>query len=154
MNKLSYLASFVMVVVVAGFAFVRSDSLDNNTPMRFEKDGRTLGVHHISLKEDVDAESFETFIRDEFEPVIKDMFPGIELLVMKGERNAEPGEYLLVYDIQSLWIRDYYFPSTSENSDATTAVVAQCGVKCSLIWDRFDELTERVGWADYVELLN
>lgn len=151
MKKLTTLPFLILIAFVGG-AIINTTEVAAQD--QYAKDSRTLGVHHFSLLEGVTSADFENFVREEFEPVIKDMFPGIELLIMKGERNAGSGEYILVYDIQSLWIRDYYFPTTSEESDATEAAVAACGVDCSLIWDKFGEMTEITTWADFVEIVH
>ncbi len=113
---------------------------------------RLLGIHHLSLKNGVKPEDFERFIVEEWSPVISGVLPGIHLMVVKGERNAEDGEYLLVFDIQSVYVRDWYYPGSGEQSEASTAIMETCGDACSDAWDRFDGMAEVTHWADYVQL--
>ena len=113
---------------------------------------RLLGIHHLSLKDGVKPEDFERFIVEEWSPVMSGVFPGIHVMVVKGERNAEDGEYLLVYDLQSVSVRDWYWPRSGEGSEAFTAILETCGDACSDASDRFGRMAEVTHWADYVQL--
>jgi hypothetical protein len=114
-------------------------------------DQRLLGIHYLSLKDGVEPEDFERFIVEEWNPVMSDRFPGIHWMVVKGERNARDGEYLSVFDIQSVNVRDWYFP-TPEASEAWDAIWETCGEACSSLWERFSSMTEETRYADYVEI--
>ena len=113
---------------------------------------RMLGIHHLALKDGVRPEDFERFVAEEWSPVIRGRVPGIPIMVFKGERNAKGGDYLLVYDIQSQYVRDWYWPSDSTETEASAAVWEACGDPCNDVWDRLNSMAERTGWADYVEL--
>jgi hypothetical protein len=104
------LAVFAVVISVpmgakAAIAFL--DGARNASTGEVAAQPRLLGIHHLSLREGVDAEEFERFIAEEWAPVAGGLFPGIELMVMKGERNAAEGDYVLIYDIQSVYVRDW-----------------------------------------------
>jgi hypothetical protein len=114
---------------------------------------RLLGIHHFSLKDGVKPEDFERFIVEKWNPVMSDRFPGIHLMLVKGERNARDGEYLMVYDIQSVYVRDWYWPSSDEQTEASEAIWENCGEACSDVDERFASMAERTRWADYVELV-
>ena len=118
-----------------------------------EREQRLLGIHHLSLKDGVNAEDFERFIVEEWNPVYGGLFPGIRMMVVKGEREAEEGEYLLVYDIQSMYVRNWYWPvAGGEGTEAATAIQETCGNTCSDTWDKFYSMAENTGYTDYVEL--
>ena len=119
-----------------------------------EREQRLLGIHHLSLKDGVNAEDFERFIVEEWNPVYGGLFPGIRMMVVKGEREAEEGEYLLVYDIQSMYVRNWYWPvAGGEGTEAATAIRETCGNACSDTWDKFNSMAENTGYTDYVELV-
>ncbi len=113
---------------------------------------RLLGIHHLSLKDGVKPEDFERFIVEEYSPVMSGVFPGVHLMILKGERNAEDGEYLLVYDVQSVYVRDWYWPTPGEVSEASTAIWETCGDACSDALDRFNGMAEITHYVDYVQL--
>ncbi|MDH3457879.1 MAG: hypothetical protein OER90_13655 [Gemmatimonadota bacterium] len=80
------------------------------------------------------------------------LYPGIHLMVVKGERNAREGEYLLVYDIQSMNVRDGYRHSSGVQTAASETIWEKCGQACSDPGDKFDSMAEVTNWADYVEI--
>jgi hypothetical protein len=114
---------------------------------------RLLGIHHLTLKDGVSPEEFERFIVEEFNPVLSGVFPGVRMMVMKGERGADVGEYLLAYDAQSLYVRDWYWPVAGESSEASTAVMQACGDVCSTVSDKYQSMAETADYTDYVQLI-
>ena len=58
--------------------------------------GELLGIHEVVLKPGVEPAELERFAAEEFEPVVRDLFPGIRVRVYKGERGRAPGSYLVV----------------------------------------------------------
>ncbi len=111
-----------------------------------------LGIHHLSLRDGVSAEEFERFVIEEWNPVMADLYPGIRQTVLKGERNAEPSQYRLVFDIQSARVRDWYWPQSGEGSEASMAIDQACGDPCAQVWEKFSQMTETTSWADWVAL--
>jgi hypothetical protein len=133
---------------VAGFL----DGSGVRVPEELAVKPRLLGIHHLSLKDGVDPADFERYVKDEWEPVISGRYPGMHLMVMKGERNADPGQYVLVYDIQSVYVRDWWVPRSGTPSEALNAIDEACGSACEAAWQGFQALAETTGWADWVEL--
>ena len=117
-----------------------------------EGTGKVLGIHHYSLTEGVEAAKFEEFIREDWLPTVN-VVPGIHLMVMKGERGAKVGNYLLVFEIDSLYVRDYYFPRPGEQSEAARAAQGKCGERCEQVWNKLDSMVERSEYTDYVQLV-
>jgi hypothetical protein len=114
--------------------------------------GKVLGIHYYTLRQGVAPSAFEKFIVNEWEPVISERFPGIKMMIMKGERGSKIGQYVMVYDITSLYVRDFYWPSAGGSTDAANAIIESCGDQCSQLWTRFGEMAERTDWTDYVGL--
>jgi len=114
--------------------------------------GKVFGIHYYTLKQGVAPSAFEKFIADEWEPVVGELFPGIKMMIMKGERGSKIGHYIMVYDITSLYVRNFYWPSAGESTDVANAIDEKCGDQCSQLWTRFDEMAERTEWTDYVAL--
>jgi hypothetical protein len=149
---------FLTVVAAAALyatnGMARPDGSGAVTADKPTSEQRLLGVHHLSLKDGVNPEEFERFIIEEFNPVLSGVFPGVHMMVMKGERGAEEGEYLLVYDAQSLYVRDWYWPTPGESSEASTAVMEACGDACSAARDRYQSMAETTLYTDYVQLVH
>jgi len=115
--------------------------------------GKVLGIHQYTLREGVDPQEFERFVTKEWSPVVSGLFPGVQLMVMKGERGSHIGRYLIVYEISSLYVRNFYWPTPGEQTEAAQAIWKTCGDRCTQVYNRFNELAERVEWTDYVALL-
>lgn len=116
--------------------------------------GEVLGIHEIVLKPGVEPAELERFAAEEWEPVVRDLFPGIRVRFYKGERGRAPGSYLLVYEISSLRVRDYYVPGKGAGlSPAAQALEKACGAPCEKAWTRLGELTTDLGYTDYYALV-
>jgi hypothetical protein len=117
------------------------------------KTGKVLGIHYYKLKEGVSPLEFERFVTEEWSPVNNELFPGILIRLMKGERGSKVGHYIMIYEMNSLKIRNFYFPTRGEKTEEAFAIIEKCGEQCTQVWNRFDELAERTEYTDYVELL-
>jgi len=114
--------------------------------------GKVLGIHTISLKKGVEPKQFEKFVVEEWAPVFQDLFPGIKIMIMKGERGTDVNQYILVYDISSLYVRDFYIPKPGESSEAAKKIIQDCGDQCNKMQERIEQMVERTDWTDYVAL--
>lgn len=115
--------------------------------------GKVLGIHHVALKVGVAPAEFERFVAEEWTPAFHDLYPGIEVHIFKGERGSAPGSYVLVFDIGSLRVRDYYFPTPDQVSEVTTAIDKTCGERCNRIQSRFAQLAATTDYTDYFALV-
>ena len=150
---LVFLAVVAAAALYATSGMARPDGSGAITASQPTSEQRLLGIHHLSLKDGVSPEDFERFIVEEYNPVLSGVFPGVNMMVMKGERGAEEGEFLLVYDAQSLYVRDWYWPTAGESSEASTAVMDACGDACSAVRDRYQSMAETTNYTDYVQLI-
>lgn len=115
--------------------------------------GEVLGIHEVVLKPGVTPAELEQFAAQELDP-LKDLFPGIRVRLYKGERGRAPGSYLLIYEVSSLRVRDYYFPGHGEGiSPAAQALNRACGTTCEKAGSRLAELITDVGYTDYYALV-
>ena len=81
---------------------------------------KAFGMHMIALKPGVKAEDFEKFVAEEVYPLPS--LEGIESYLLKGDRGDREGKYLVVYEFESVEVRDRYFPSPGEISKETQQV--------------------------------
>jgi hypothetical protein len=77
---------------------------------------RVMGIRHYTLNEGVTPEEFERFVAEEWNPAMSHRIPGVWVLVMKSERNAEANAYIMVWDIQSADVRQRYWPSPGNSA--------------------------------------
>ena len=96
---------------------------------------------------------FERFVVEEWAPAFQDLYPGIEVQVLKGERGGAPGTYVLVFDITSLRVRNHYFPTPGGQSEAAQSLWKECGERCERAQRRFAELVSVTGYSDYYALV-
>jgi hypothetical protein len=75
---------------------------------------RVVGLHEIELRPGTDPAEFE---RVASEVVSLPMFEGWTTRLLKGERGARAGKYLLVFEIVDQEARDRYFPAEHQGSD-------------------------------------
>jgi hypothetical protein len=136
------LASLAVVTIAAVSGTTGVAPFDGSGAMIEEDrsvDQRLLGIHYISLKDGVKPEDFDRFVVEEWNPVLRDLLPGSPWMIMKGERNAREGEYLMVWDAPTVSVRDRYYP-TPEGSEAWTAIWETCGEACDNVMERYSRL--------------
>ena len=75
---------------------------------------KAFGMHMFALKPGVKAEDFETFVTEEVYPLYS--LEGSEVYVLKGDRGDREGKYLVMWEFESVEVRDRYFPSAGEMS--------------------------------------
>src|SRR5687768_7740599 len=76
---------------------------------------RVYGLHEIELNPGVNEEDFEKFFLNE---VAKTPFyPGWSARLLKGDRGARNGKYLMLVDIESVEARDRFSPSPNAGSE-------------------------------------
>ena len=156
MNALRLIIVFLILVVMGIGLKSHKLQADNNTIFTISDDigtGKVLGIHYYTLKEGVDPQEFERFVVEEWASVMSERFPGVQLMIMKGERGSNVGQYLMVFEINSLYVRNFYWPTAGEQTEAAKAIWKNCGDPCDQMWNRLQELAERSEWTDYVALV-
>ena len=74
---------------------------------------RVFGMHMIALKPGVKVEDFEKFVTEE---VSLPSLEGLKGYLLKGDRGDREGRYLMMFEFESVEVRDRYFPSPGEMS--------------------------------------
>ncbi|NND07349.1 MAG: hypothetical protein HKN87_13310 [Saprospiraceae bacterium] len=73
--------------------------------------GAVVGMHQMILKKDVQKEDFEQFIINVWSPNRSDALPGAKVFFLKGIRGPHQDVYFFLMVLQSMQVRDRYFPS-------------------------------------------
>ena len=69
---------------------------------------KVFGIHQLELKPDVQAAEFEQFVREELSAL--PMPSGWSVSIARGNRGAQMGEYVLIFEIESVAARDRISP--------------------------------------------
>ena len=78
---------------------------------------RIFGLHEIELNPGVNEEEFENFFHNE---VVKaPLYPGWKARLLKGDRGARKGKYLMLVEIDSVEERDRFAPDANQRSEET-----------------------------------
>ncbi len=65
---------------------------------------KVFGIHHLELKDDANAAEFERMVSDELNALPRP--PGWQFSIVKGERGENIGKYVLIFEIESLEVRN------------------------------------------------
>jgi len=107
---------------------------------------KVYGVHVVELNEGITPEFFERFVIEEFLPALPlNRTPGVRASILKGERGARIGEYLFLFEFDSIEVRNRYFPEQFRISQELADLIAPLR-RVSTVWD---QATRRVK-TDYI----
>jgi hypothetical protein len=101
-------------------------------------------VREIELRPGVDPGEFERFVAEEWYRAWR--WRGVRLRVLKGDRGARVGKYLLLMEFDDVATRDRYFPPPGGPSEATRRLLEAVGT----VEKRRRALMGRGAWTDYV----
>jgi len=79
-------------------------------------DRRVITIREATLKPGVRGEDFERFFADSEAGPVNRNIPGMRAYLLKGERGARIGGYVIVYEFDSLARRNEYFPRPDTTS--------------------------------------
>jgi hypothetical protein len=76
---------------------------------------KILALHEIELHPGVSEEEFETFFATQIasDPI----YPGWWAQLLKADRGQRAGKYLVIFEIESVELRDRYFPTPGQQSE-------------------------------------
>lgn len=80
--------------------------------------GEVISVRHLKLKSGINADEFNKWVMEYFNPTWEGLIPGVRSFIAKGDtRGNAIGEYayLIIYD--SLKTRDAYAPEEGKHAD-------------------------------------
>jgi hypothetical protein len=74
-------------------------------------DARVFAIREVTLKAGVTAQEFERYFANEYARPRESAAPGLQMYLLKGDRGQARGQYLMVWEFESLTRRNEYFPS-------------------------------------------
>ena len=109
---------------------------------------RVLGVHEIELKLGADPEEFE---RAAAEVASSAQPEGWRTLVLKGERGPRSGNYLMIFEIDSLEARNRLYPEEGHPYQEEDERFDQENHESAAAWERLSAMIVNLDIAtDYV----
>jgi hypothetical protein len=103
---------------------------------------KMFNIHTFELLPGVDAETFEQFIVEEVYPTFTR--PEITLHILRGERGDRVGKYVFMLEIESMEVRNHYWPEPGVATDAWRSLVAPW-------WEKWQTLaTQSQSYTDCV----
>ena len=93
-----------------------SPESDRSQMINCLKPGAVLSIRNLVVKEGVDREAFEGFLREEFFPAWRDAMPGIPVFMLEGERGAKAGTFAFLRVIEDLETRNRYWPKPNSST--------------------------------------
>ena len=86
---------------------------------------KVFGIHPFMLKQGVNPEAFEQFVREAVPnlPILN----GVTLSILKGDRGDRARQYLMLIETESVEIRDRYWPSPNTLSDEAKRLLEALG---------------------------
>jgi hypothetical protein len=84
---------------------------------------KVFGLHEIELPPGVEPEEYERFFAEETASMLE--LAGWKTRLLKGDRGARTGKYLVLFEIESQEARDRYFPRPGEASEEFTRFFEQ-----------------------------
>src|SRR4029453_6827012 len=96
------------------------------------------GLHEIELQPGVEPDEYERFFAEEL--ALSPELPGWKVHLLKGERGARAGKFLVLLEIESLEARDRYFPSPGEESEEFTRFFQE-HPEAAAAWEKWEKLS-------------
>ena len=111
---------------------------------------KVFGIHRLELKPGVNAAEFEQVVAGEFNTLPQGV-PGWQASIVKGDRGNEVGQYLLIFEIESVQARDKAIPGDGTLSPEAQQAMAQAAP----VFDKLNgylthKLGEETPFTDYV----
>jgi hypothetical protein len=94
-------------------AFASADPASAQTK---SADRRVVALREATLKSGANAGEFERYFADSVAGPLNHHIPGAHAYLLKGERGARIGGYVIVYEFESLARRNQYFPQPDSSS--------------------------------------
>ena len=112
---------------------------------------KVFGIHRLDLKLGVTAAEFEQVVADEFNALPQGV-PGWQAAsIVKGDRGDQVGQYLMIFEIESVEARD-----KAARGDGTFSPEAQQAIaQAAPVFDKLNgylrhKLGEETPFTDYV----
>jgi hypothetical protein len=107
-------------------------------------------IHTLELREGVEAEAFESFASGEFAKTFTKSTSDVRCVVLKGDRGALKGGYVLLVHFASKKVRDKYFPA--EGEDPSPALRENATPEQVKVMEKLATFAKSTGYTDFVSL--
>jgi len=107
---------------------------------------KVIMVNEIELKPGVRPEEFERFVIEELSKA--PLLPGEQVAVFKVDRGERTGKYAMHVTLESVEMRDRYWPGAGVSSPELDRWWAEHGA----LWDRLFTMCDARDVAHYVEV--
>ena len=108
---------------------------------------KVFGMHEMNLEPEQDPEEFERFWRDEVAGQAE--LPGWTTHLLKADRGARAGTFLVLFEIESVEARDRFFPAPGVASEEYERFNAE-HPEAAAIWEKLAGFDESDVPSDYV----
>ncbi len=108
---------------------------------------RVYSVQEIELRPGVDAAEFERTYAAEVAPA--PALPGLKARLLKADRGARDGKFLILLELENEETRDRYFPGPGERSDEFHEFMKQ-HPDTAAVWAKVSSLCLEPVITDYV----
>lgn len=114
---------------------------------------KVYGFHTITLRPDANEADFERYILEEYLPTAS-IWPGWKPRLLKGDRGEHAGQYVLLFEIDSVEARNRYYPAEGQMSEEAQAVAQGYTSEAQAIFNKFNTFTasENDIHTDYIEV--
>ena len=116
---------------------------------------RVFGMHEIELNPGVKEEDFENFFLKEM--ATGPIFPGWGMRLLKGDRGAREGKYLVLFEIESAEARDRFAPAPNQSNEETDQFLKEHKEILDPIFEKWatfstTDLGANLNYTDYLVL--
>ena len=110
---------------------------------------KVFALHEVELRPGVSAEEFETFFATEIGS--SPIYPGWWAQLLRADRGARAGKYLVIFEIESVGLRDRYFPTPGERSEEAQQFTHQ-HPEIAAMFEKWSTLASPPGevYSDYI----
>jgi hypothetical protein len=110
---------------------------------------KLIGLREIELPPGVEPDEYERLFAEEVASLPQ--LPGWKTHLLKGERGARAGKFLLLFEIDSIEARDRFFPGADERSEEWDRYVEQ-HPEIPAAWEKAGMMENNI-WTDYVTVV-
>jgi hypothetical protein len=113
---------------------------------------KVYSIHSIALKHGRTPEEFECFWKDSF--LAGPQIPGMTARLMRGDRGERKGQYVLMFEVESVETRNHLFPVEGPGAGVYSEEVGRwMANKAPSLphWDKLATLFDQI-FTDYVEV--
>ncbi len=109
---------------------------------------KVFGVREIELQPGVEPHEFERFFAEEIASLPE--VPGWKSRLLRGDRGARAGKFLILFEVDSVEARDRFHPGPNEASEEWRQYLEQ-HPEVAAAWHKC--MSEADIWTDYVTVV-